>query len=362
VQVAIHKVAMAAPDDTSGLVSLVASGAVVPDEIVAVIGKTEGNGGANDFTRALATLTFATALADPLGLTAAEVAKRVVFIWSGGTEGVLSPHATIVTRRATKSGQPGGRAGLVVGTAVTPVVLPEEIGALPQVTAIASAVRQAMADAGITDPRDVHYVQVKGPMLTPARLAEAERRGVVIPVADTNASKPRARAALALGVAIGLGEVAADAVVAATINADFSLFSEVASTSVGGEVECGEVVLFGNSTAASGDLRIAHDVLDDVVDIAAVQRVLVKAADGMDHTPVALFAKAEPASRVRGRRTTMLTDADFGAERHARAVLSGIITAAMGDSAAFISGGSEHQCPPGKAPLAAIVRLLSKVT
>lgn len=70
-----------------------------------------------------------------------------------------------------------------------------------------------------------------------------------------------------------------------------------------------------------------------------------------------MFAKAEPAGQILGRRTTMLSDADIHAERHARAALSGAIAAVLGESAVFISGGTEHQCPPGKAPIAVIARL-----
>ena len=91
---------------------LIDSGAVDPHEIVALIGKTEGNGGANDFTRAFATLSFSLALARRMNISAEEVAKRIAFVWSGGTEGVLSPHATVFTRG---NGQPAGGKRLAIG-------------------------------------------------------------------------------------------------------------------------------------------------------------------------------------------------------------------------------------------------------
>ena len=74
---------------------------------------------------------------------------------------------------------------------------------------------------------------------------------------------------------------------------------------------------------------------------------------------VAIFAKAEapPDGRVRGRRTTMLSDADINYERHARAALGAVIASVTGDPAIFVSGGTEHQCKPGEAPIAAIVRV-----
>ncbi|HET6952618.1 MAG TPA: ring-opening amidohydrolase, partial [Acidimicrobiales bacterium] len=54
----VHKVALESVSDASGLAGLIESGAVAADEVVAVIGKTEGNGGVNDFTRILADQAF----------------------------------------------------------------------------------------------------------------------------------------------------------------------------------------------------------------------------------------------------------------------------------------------------------------
>ena len=68
-KIGVHKIAMAAPNDVSGLKCLIDNGAVDPATIVALIGKTEGNGGANDFTRGFATLSFQLLLAPLLGLT-----------------------------------------------------------------------------------------------------------------------------------------------------------------------------------------------------------------------------------------------------------------------------------------------------
>jgi cyanuric acid amidohydrolase len=53
----------------------------------------------------------------------------------------------------------------------------------------------------------------------------------------------------------------------------------------------------------------------------------------------------------------MLSDADINYERHARAALGAVIASVTGDSAIFVSGGTEHQCAPGEAPIAAIVRV-----
>jgi cyanuric acid amidohydrolase len=71
-----------------------------------------------------------------------------------------------------------------------------------------------------------------------------------------------------------------------------------------------------------------------------------------------VFAKAEasPTGRIRGRRNTMLSDADINYERHARAAVGAVIASITGDPAIFVSGGTEHQCAPGAAPIAAIVK------
>src|SRR4029078_12989821 len=64
------------------------------DRVVAVIGKTEGNGGVNDYTRILADRAFREVLAAKGSRGAAAVAE-IPIVWSGGTDGVISPHATI---------------------------------------------------------------------------------------------------------------------------------------------------------------------------------------------------------------------------------------------------------------------------
>jgi len=359
-RVGVHKVLMNSPNDVSGLEMLIASGTVDPGEIVAVIGKTEGNGGANDFTRGFATLSFSLLLAGRLGIAPEEVTRRVAFVWSGGTEGVLSPHGTVFTRSGAAA--PAGEPRLAIGVAVTRDFAPEEVGTMAEVREVAEAVRRAQLEAGIVAASDVHYVQVKGPLLTPAAVADADRRGAKLVTRDPNGSKPYARGATALGVALGLGELADGALSDAVIAQRMDLFSTVANTSAGGELRNCEVLLFGNSAEASGELRIGHAVLRDVIDAEGVRAAISDALGGRAADParvVAMFAKAEapPNGMVRGRRTTMLSDADINYERHARAALGAVIASVTGDAAIFVSGGTEHQCAPGEAPIAAIVQV-----
>ena len=366
-EIGVHKVAMASPSDVSELERLIGDGTVDPAAVVALIGKTEGNGGANDFTRGFATLSYQLMLARHLGCTPEEVGHRIAFVWSGGCEGVRSPHATVFTRRpGAGAAGPGHGAGkrLALGIAATRAFAPEEIGTMAVVEAVAEAVRRARDEAGIADPGDVHYVQVKGPLLTPAGMADADRRGAALVTRDPNGSKAYARGSTALGVALGLGEVSASAVTQEAIAKAMDLYSSVASTSAGGELKACEVLLFGNAEGAGGPFRIGHAVLEDAIDADGVRAALADAgladAGGRPDTGriAAVFAKAEasPTGRIRGRRNTMLSDADINYERHARAALGAVIASITGDPAIFVSGGTEHQCAPGAAPIAAIVR------
>ena len=49
----VVRIATKGPGDVSGLLSLIEQGKIDPNSIVAILGKTEGNGGVNDFTREL---------------------------------------------------------------------------------------------------------------------------------------------------------------------------------------------------------------------------------------------------------------------------------------------------------------------
>ena len=47
----VHKIGQSGPGDLSGLKTLIEDGSIDPERIIAVMGKTEGNGCVNDFTR-----------------------------------------------------------------------------------------------------------------------------------------------------------------------------------------------------------------------------------------------------------------------------------------------------------------------
>jgi cyanuric acid amidohydrolase len=353
------------PADVSGVMDLIASGAVAAAEILAVFGKTEGNGCVNDFTRHLAVIALETALAGALGCTPEAVGARVALVMSGGTEGGLSPHLLVLARR---DGAPApDTAALAIGTAFTPDFLPEEIGRMAQVEATAAAVGRAMVAAGLDDLEDVHFVQVKCPLLASARIGEAAARGRTVATHDTYASMGLSRGASALGIALALGEVEGAELSDAAIGARRDLYSGRASASAGIELMRNEIIVLGNARGWSGPHAIAHRVMRDGIDFLAIQGVLTDLGFSMSGqlTPedservVALLAKAEPShdGLIRGRRHIMNDDSDINATRHARALVGGVAAAAIGRTDLFVSGGAEHQGPDGGGPVAVIARV-----
>src|SRR3954453_11916231 len=107
----VYKIAMAGPDDVSGLEKLFDSGACKADEVICIIAKTEGNGRVNDFSRPLAHRAFRDLIAAGTGSAVNEIDNRVAFVMSGGCEGIISPHATVFVRRpaATRASVSGKR-------------------------------------------------------------------------------------------------------------------------------------------------------------------------------------------------------------------------------------------------------------
>ncbi|MEH2491537.1 ring-opening amidohydrolase [Bradyrhizobium sp. AZCC 2230] len=365
--VSVFKVATRGPGDVSGLMSLIGSGAIDPASILAILGKTEGNGGVNDFTREYAVAALCRALAPKLDLTPHEVEQRIAFVMSGGTEGVLSPHITVFTRQQVAT-PPGGITGkrLSIGMAQTRDFLPEELGRSAQITETARAVKAAMADAGITDPTDVHFVQIKCPLLTSERVEAAAARGSKTATISAYSSMAYSRGASALGVAVALGEVASD-ISDEFVLRRYDLFSKVASTSSGIELMHNVVIVLGNSGASASEFEIGHAVMSDAIDAAAVLSALKSVGLDVDlgTTPqsgrelVNILAKAEasPDGTVRGFRHTMLEDTDISSTRHARAAVGGLIAGLAGTSAVYVSGGAEHQGPAGGGPVAVIARI-----
>lgn len=367
-KVEVYRLPMGSPDDLSALEALLDNGTIDARDIIAVLCKNEGNGCVNDFTRGFTTLAVKVLLSERLGISRDEVANRVALVMSGGTEGVMTPHMNVFVRKqvADRGSIPAGEKRLAAGIAFTRDFKPEELGRMAQVREVARAVREAMAEAGISDPADVHFVQIKCPLLTADRIEDALRRGETVAVNDTYKSMGYSRGASALGVAVALGEIPESAVSDEKICSDWSLYSTVASTSAGVELQKCEIIVMGNSSEAASDLVIGHDVMRDPIDMQAVLRAMKAAGLRFDVLPgegeldriVNVLAKAEAPStgQVRGRRNTMLDDSDINHTRSARAVVNAVIAAVTGDPMVYVSGGAEHQGPDGGGPVAVIAR------
>jgi cyanuric acid amidohydrolase len=259
---------------------------------------------------------------------------------------------------------------LALGRALGPVMAAPDMGRWAQVRQVAEAVRAAMADAGIEDPADVCFVQVKCPFLT-AQLAEtASRAGQPLSCPDANRAMALARAAGAFGVALALGELADEPALEAALLDDFSLFCNRASISCGVEVQANEVIVLGHSALWRGPLRMACAPMADALDLGAVTRVLAEL--GLRAQPqvaaqdqgriAAAFVKCEPDRRgkVRGARHTMLGDTDIHAQRHIRGAVGGLVAGVLGDGRIFVSGGAEHQGPDGGGLIAVIAEVAQR--
>jgi cyanuric acid amidohydrolase len=361
----VFRIAMRGPSDIAGLVALFDSGALDARHIVGLLGKTEGNGGVNDFTRGYAHHMFVAELARRLGIGAHDVDERIAIVMSGGTEGVLSPHVTVFAKVPVDEPRATGKR-LAIGVATTRDFLPEELGRAAQIAATADAVRAAMTDAGIVHASDVHFVQIKNPLLTAARVAEARARGNEPVTDDAYASMGYSRGASALGIGVALGEIAGP-IADADVLTNFDLASGVASTSGGIELMRNVVIVLGNADGVAGDLVIGHSVMRDAIDLAGALAAFAGAGLATDPAALAaqstrivnVFAKAEaaPDGTIRGARHTMLDDTDISSTRHARAAVGGLLAGLAGTGEIYVSGGAEHQGPPGGGPVAVIAKV-----
>jgi barbiturase len=364
----VRKVPLLTVSDASGLAELVDAGVLEADRVIAVIGKTEGNGGVNDYTRIIADRAFREVLMAK-GSRDHEAVMQVPIVWSGGTDGVLSPHATIFATLPT--GHPDAATGtdeprLTVGFAMSERLLPEDIGRMPMVEKVAAATRAAMQRAGITDPADVHYVQTKTPLLTIHTIRDAKSRGKTVWTEHTHESMDLSNGTTALGIALALGEI--DGVSDEQVMHDRSLYSSVASCSSGVELDKAQVVVVGNARGVGGRYRIGHSVMQDALDADGVWSAIRDAGldlpDRPHHSDLAgrlvnVFLKCEVSQdgQVRGRRNAMLDDSDVHWHRQIKSCVGGVTASVTGDPAVFVSVSAAHQGPDGGGPVAAIVDL-----
>ncbi len=362
----VRKVEITSVTDASGLAALIDDGVFAADDVVAVIGKTEGNGGVNDFTRILADQAFRGVLAER-GTRDADAIADIPMAWSGGCDGVITPHATVFARVPDSAGVASDDKRLTVGVAMSDVLLPEDIGRPAMVTKVADGVRAAMAEAGITDVADVHYVQTKTPLLVQETIADAHARGQTVYTEDTLYSMDISNGTTALGIALALGEIA-EVPAPEQIGHDHHLYSSVASCSSGVELDRAQIVVVGNAAGAGGRYRVGHSEMADALDQdgiwAAIRSAGLALGDRPHHTDlgdrlvnVFLKCEADPRGVLRGRRQLSLDDSDVHHHRQIKGAVGGVTAATVGDPAVFVSVAALHQGPLGGGPVAAIVRV-----
>ncbi|MEO6413439.1 MAG: ring-opening amidohydrolase [Pedococcus sp.] len=358
-KVPIHSVA-----DASELAKLIDDGVMDASRVIAIIGKTEGNGGVNDYTRIIADRAFREVLVAK-GAPADQV-KQVPIVWSGGTDGIISPHATIFATVPADQAEQSDEPRLTVGFAMSEAILPEEIGYTGMITKVADAVKVAMEKAGITDPADVHYVQTKTPLLTIHTIRDAESRGQSVWTHHTHESMDLSNGTTGLGIAVALGEI--EMPTNEDVMNNRSLFSAVASCSSGVELDQAQVVVVGNTRGIGGRYRIGHSVMRDALDADGIWSAIKDAGLELPDRPhtsdlrgrlVNVFLKCEVSQdgAVRGRRNAMLDDSDVHWHRQIKSAVGGVTASVTGDPAVFVSVSAAHQGPDGGGPVAAIVDL-----
>jgi cyanuric acid amidohydrolase len=125
----VHRISAAAPDDVSGIEAAIAAGRIDPEGVIAILGKTEGNGLVNDFARGYASLALSLLFQRHLPKAQAD---KICLVMSGGTEGGMAPHWTIF-ERADDTGASGP--ALAIGRAHTAALPAEHLGRMAQVDA-----------------------------------------------------------------------------------------------------------------------------------------------------------------------------------------------------------------------------------
>ncbi len=360
----VRKVPLHTVSDASELAKLIDDGVLSADRVIAIIGKTEGNGGVNDYTRIIADRAFREVLMDK-GAPEDQV-RQIPIVWSGGTDGVISPHATVFATVPDERAEPTDEPRLTVGFAMSEQLLPEDIGRQAMIRKVAAAVQVAMERAGITDPADVHYVQTKTPLLTISTISDAKSRGKTVWTEHTLESMDLSNGTTALGIAVALGEIEMPSDEEVLSNRD--LYSAVASCSSGVELDRAQVVVVGNAAGVGGRYRIGHGVMRDALDSDGIWDAIRDAGLNLPERPhpsdlddrlvnVFLKCEASPDGEVRGRRNAMLDDSDVHWHRQIKACVGGVAAAVTGDPAVFVSVSAVHQGPAGGGPVAAIVDL-----
>ncbi|WP_439552034.1 ring-opening amidohydrolase [Falsiroseomonas sp.] len=360
----VMTVPMNAPEDVSAVARLFDDGVVDPAHVVALIAQTEGDGHARGYAATCLQLLFA----ERLGLTRAAIFDRIPMLMIGGTAGLMSPHITLFVNIPGQASVPGGPKRLAIGVTSTRALLPEEYGTPTHVALVAEAVRAAMAQAGIESPDDVACVEMKCPQMTATRAQDAASRGAATVHPSAAAASSMSRGASALGCAVALGEVSAEAITQAAIAGRPDLFTQRGSASSGNEQVAVRVVVIGNVAGAPGFHVAARGVMAHQLDLAGARAAFTAAGlrlvDGMvvaeDRPRLAaafVNAGADSVGDWQGRRHTMLSDMLAGFSGHvAKAVAHAAIAGIAQETLVLGNAGAEHQGAPGSNLVCVIAR------
>ncbi len=361
-EIKAFKILTASPSDLSGLIQLVDKGEINPAEVICIIGKTEGNGGRNDFTRDLSMLAFEDYFSQKLKISRKEVTDKIIFSLSGGCEGVVSPHILVFVKTGSASDKRLNEKRLALGIGFTREFKPEEIGRLPQIEETARVIEEIVDKLQLDSPTDVHLIQMKGAIpsysIEQAEKARKENKPI-------RSDMVYSRGASALGAAVSLGEVDINDLSDESVCSDFEKYSSTASCSAKPGLTRTEIMVLANSPYWDGQLKINSCVLKDMLDVGSIQKCLTglgfNLANGhlspeQTRELVGVFAKSEadPRGKIRGKRHTMLQDDDISDTRYSRCVLSSVLAAITGETAVYVSTRSEHHGPSGGGTLAMI--------
>jgi cyanuric acid amidohydrolase len=325
----IFKYPTTSPADTTPLSHLKKQG-YDASSILAVISKTEGNGCVNDFSHTLSSHVWES-----------KIPRNAVTVFSGGTEGVLSPHVTFLV----KSREP---TGLVACSGLIRDFKWNKVGAEVQAREVAGVMQRMVSKAGI-EKSDVHLVLIKCLLLTLVDI-EGIRAARQTPITtDTYESMAVSRYASAVGIALALEEITPDSMAAALDAENEGVWSARASCSSSAELKnCHIMVLAADHKAENDRLRATSGYMEDAIDAGVLLEMLhMVKADNSKVVQVFVKAEADPRGSIRGLRHTMSTNSDIHSTRHARAAVGGLVAGLVGDSAVYVSGGGEGQGPPG---------------
>ena len=299
--------------------------------------------------------------------------------------GVLCPHFIVFAnsydeKDADKVAPKDKDARLELYVTRTRDFKPEEVGTQEMGEETKRAILECMRFSAGMDydsllGSDEIFVQIKCPLLTPERVAEAAARGQTCATTDSYKSMALSRGASTIGAAEAIETLRgsldplATRIAFTNICEDYDYYSDRVSSSAGVELMHCEILVMVRTKLAfdaipgirnpfKSKFQMACGRMDDAIDLAGVMKC-VDEARGPSGTNeiVTAIVKADPAASVRGRRTTMLSDSDINATRHSRAAVGGVVAAAVGDCRVYVSGGAEHQGPDGGGPVCVISRV-----